>query len=321
MGSGEKPWFSAATLIDKYFLEEVQPYSKKRKVNMKSLLTLALVSLSIFVISVLFFPSRKEKPESTGASFPQTPAGGVSPLNDGVAVGGGTRQAKPGTFGEASTVGSASGVMAGGMSGRSRSSNQVIRRGANGNDPSAQIPMGQGVPARLVNAIHSTNTNSPVVAEITHDVFAHGVVSIPATTRAIGTGRYDEPSHRIQLQFHTLVYPDGDQHPLQGIGMMVDGSAGLEGDYHSGEAKRQFGRFLGHFISGMADGLKDRQAGGPLGMSYAPGSLKNGILTGVTQSAEEESRDISQDLTQTRAYMTLPAGLPFVLYFEREFTP
>ena len=213
------------------------------------------------------------------------------------------------------------GTTAGNSSARNRSANQVIRPGAGNGDPGASLPLGFSISVRLLNSILSTDTGSPVIAEIPDDVFSHSVLSIPAKTRAIGSVRFDEGTRRLQLKFNALVYPEGDQHSIQAVGMMADGSAGLDGDFHSGEASRQVSRFMGHFIGAMADGMKERNSGGPFGIPYEPGSVKNGILSGVSLSAEDEVKSMTESLGATKPTMTLPAGQVFLLFLEREYIP
>ena len=121
------------------------------------------------------------------------------------------------------------------------------------------------------------------------DVLAHNTQSIPAGTQAIGQATFEEGSKRIQVHFNTLVYPDGDQHGLQGVAMMGDGSAGLIGDYHSEGVRRELGNFFGNFISGFAAGMTDRTASGGMGIPYDVGSVKNGVLNGVAICTQDSS--------------------------------
>lgn len=324
MGKGQKRWFSPGAIIDQYFLDEKNPYSKRRPIKTKTLAWTLSGLVILFVLGVFLLGGDTEKKDHTTArpDFSVHANERVSPTNQGIALGeSGQDGKKRGLFAGFSGISLGSGGPAGGMSGRNRSANQVIRRGANGNDPGAQLSLGQGIPVRLLNAIRSSDSASPVIAEVTEDIYAHGILSIPASTRAIGAAHYDESSRRIQLRFQTFVYPDGDQHNVQAIGMMPDGSAGLDGDYQSGETKRQIGRLIGHFVSGMADGMKERQSGGQFGMAYEPGSLKNGLLGGVALSAEDQAKSFSDDLGRTKPFMTLPAGQTFILFLEREYVP
>lgn len=316
--------FFGKNVVDKYFLDRQCPYTKRRPLKLKTFYWVGGASLSLFVLAVLIFGEDPETKEAT-AQVPDYSVS-VSPADQNLAQveasPASSHGASSNAFGGGSGIGYGSGSAAGNMSARNRSANQVIRRGENGNDPSARLPMGHGVPARLLNAILSTDSSTPVIAEVTEDVFTHGTLSIPASTRVIGNASFDNASRRVQVRFHTFVYPDGDQHSVQGVGLMLDGSAGLAGNYHSGTAKRQFGRFVGNFVGGFAEGMKDRIASqGQSGVPYEPGSLRNGILNGVALSGQDQAKSISEDLSQSKAYMTIEAGQGFVIFLEREYLP
>lgn len=323
--------FFGRQVLDKYFLERQCPYTKRHPIKMKTLYVTAGGLLGLFVVAVIFLGGESEKEKSSAlipdysvrpSTITTNNAMAVSPVS-GTGTANGANRGGPGnSFGSPlSGIGYGGGAGAGSMSGRNRSANQVIRRGEGGNDPGSRLPMGYGIPARLLNVVRSTDAATPVIAEVTEDVFSHGTLSIPANTRVIGSASYDDASRRIQLKFNTFVYPDGDQHGVQGMGLMTDGSAGLDGDYHSGGMKRQVGRFLGNFISGFADGMKDRAAVGQSGIPFEPGSIKNGVLNGVNLSAQDQAKSYSEDLSQTKPFMTLNAGQTFVIFLEHEYMP
>lgn len=301
--------------IAHYFLEEEDPYSKRIGIRTKPLRWILGLTAGAFLLAILIFGGGPERPIKTEGAAPlPTSQPQASLANQGVALG---QPGSPLQSGRSYSYGGMGGI----ASTRSRSANQVIRRGAGGNDPGATLPLGTGIPVRLINAILSTDSASPVVAEVTDDVSAHGMVSVPAGARAIGSAQYDSSSQRIQLRFNTFVYPEGDQHSVQAMGMMPDGSAGLAGDYHSGEGSRQAGRLLSRLVSGVADGMKNRQTGGPFGLSYEPGSVKNGILNGIALSAEDQATAFSENLSGAKPTMTLPSGQTFILFLEREYIP
>ena len=113
------------------------------------------------------------------------------------------------------------------MASRSRNANQVIRRGANGNDPGANLSLGTTISATLATNILSTNSASPAIAIITKELLTPNGTSIPSGAKVIGGATFDEASRRIEIRFNTVVYPDGEQHSIQAIAMMPDGSAGI----------------------------------------------------------------------------------------------
>lgn len=205
--------------------------------------------------------------------------------------------------------------------GRNRNANQVIKRGANGNDSGAALPMGTTIPATLLSNVVTTNTSSPVIAIIPNEIQSNSGTSIPEGTKAIGGASFDEGGRRIQIHFSTLVYPDGTQHQIQALAMMNDGSGGVSGDYHSGDGTRQAGKFISYFVSGVAAGMKDQTSVGAFGSQTMPGSVKNGLLSGVALSSEDQAKSYSDGLTAEKASMTLNRGSSFLLFLEKEFLP
>jgi hypothetical protein len=313
---------SIKTKMAPYFLEEAGPFSKKANYKATNIKRAGLGLIFILILVLLF---SGEDPRKTNS--------GVVPSfqiqNQAAQAEGKSQSSQTSKSGAGGSFGSAlgSGGIGYGNSrasappSRNHSANQVIRRGANGTDPDSQLPMGYSISVKLINAIYSTNTGSPVVAEVTSDVSGHTGVSIPEHTHVIGEASFDESAQRIKVRFHTFVYPEGDQHSVQGLGLMADGSAGLDGDYHSGNGTRQLGRFLGTFVSGMADGMIERQSGGMFGSPYETASVRNGVLNGVTLSAQDQTKMVTDQLSQVKPSMSLPAGTQFLLYLEKEYSP
>jgi hypothetical protein len=305
------PGLRSSSKMAAWFLNEKKPYESRSTFNTKKIGWIFGGGVGIGIISVLFTPTEKAKQQDSQAQSPPTP----SQNQDEGEKERGERMAPPSDPTSGGRYTSNTGVA---MQSRNRNANQVIRRSSLNSDSLGMIPMGAATGAKLVNAVVSANSTSPVVAVIQSEQASE---AIPAGSRAIGNAKFDEQSKRISIGFHTIVYPDGEQHAVQAIAMMPDGSAGLEGDYSSGEGKRQVGRFFGYFIGGLAEGLKTKSQGSAFSSPFEPGSLRNGVLNGVSQSAEDQAHQYSDSMGNSQASMSLPAGLDFVFYFEREFNP
>ncbi len=297
-----------------YFTEESCPYTQKRTLNKKRVITLASALVVGFILYVLFCA---KDPESLIPFFDTKQAVTHSkvveePSKNSSAYVTGFYDGSPSNY-------NSGGI---GVPSRQRSANQVILRNGGSGDVGSRLPMGFGIPIKLVNAVHSSDSASPVIGEVRDDVFSVDgeTLVIPASTRVLGSAAFNAQDRRLQMRFHTFVYPDGNQVSLQGLAMMIDGTAGLIGDYHSNATKRQVGKFLGTFVGGFAEGMKEKTASGTSGTPYEVGSLKNGVLNGVARSAEDQTKTISEDLSESKPYMTLTAGQNFVLYLEKEFS-
>jgi type IV secretory pathway VirB10-like protein len=309
------------SLVNKTLFEEAKFASETRQkfklgtilIIFGSILTAVMVGIMVFTPNDNHRPARAPPKIDypTGASIPKDPNTSDASKNNNQRFAGGGGSGGYGASGKS-----------GNSQGRSRTANQVIRRGANGNDPGAQIPMGSVIRAQLINTIFSANTVSPVIAVTLQETATPDGFAIPQGTKILGSASFDDQSRRIQIQFQTLIYEDGSQHTFQGMAVMPDGSAGLSGDYHSGEGKRQLGEFFGNFVGGLADGMKDRSAsGGFYGGSIEPGSIKNGLLNGVAISASDESKNIATDMGNEKPSMTIQGGFQFLIFLQKEFIP
>ena len=298
--------------VHEYFIEETCPFTKRSRFNMRTLKR-TLLALAIIALCLLLYFGSDPAPDKKAFSGPNELAKKTpTPDNHSAAPPEGAHSVGFGDYATATAY-------KGGSANRSRGASQIVRR--SGSDPSAQLPMGTNIAVSLASSIRTSDGGAPVVAVVKDDVMAGGTVAIPVSTRVIGQSAYHDGDDRIQVRFHTFVFPEGDQHPVQAIAQMLDGSSGLEGDNHSGEATRQIGRFLGNFIGGMALGMQDHGTTGTFGIPYVVGSVKNGVLNGISSSVQDSGRSYSESLSRTRAYMTLSAGQSFLLFLEQAFTP
>jgi len=309
--------------MDRYFLEERCPYSQKRAFKSKNLKVFFAALLGVTVLFVLLLGSGAEKAAEkaeaisvTSGDVP-TQAASLARSNDGgISVGGsGWNVGETGM----SAIGRGSSLGGSSASPRQFGASQIVRGGEGGNG--FGLPMGSTVTARLLNTLLSSDSAQPVIAEIVEDAVWRNSVLIPAGTRAVGTASFDDAAKRLQLRFHTFIYPDGDQHPVQAMALLNNGSSGIPGDYHSGAAKKEAGRFMGNFVGGMAEGMKEREVAGQGGMAFEPGSLKNGILNGITVSSLDQAKSFSEGMQNVRPYLEVSGGTAFLLYLEKEYSP
>jgi len=295
--------------IDSYFLSEKCPFSGWRKPNWKRIKLCSGLVLFALVFGLLFWGPSPEKPhsETRELSGPpnQLPQATSVPSSDYLPRAP-IPENYPGSQGAARAP-------------RQYSASQLVRRGEGSGD---KLPIGSTIPGKLVNTVLSTDSNSPIIAEIPEDVLWKNAVMIPAGTRAIGQATMDDVSQRLQARFQTLVFPEGDQHPISAMALMGDGSSGISGDYHSRTFEKQGGRFLGNFVGGLAEGMKDRQsAGSQYGIVFEPGSIKNGLLNGLSASSFDQAKVLTDNAQNLRTYLEVKAGTSFVLYLEKEFGP
>jgi hypothetical protein len=292
--------------MDKYFLEETCPFTKRRKVKWKNVKFGGAALVALTIVALLAVTPDSDKQKADRSDSPTATAGRDS-LDEQQ-----NRSSQDDPFKDGSRTATAKPP-------KQYTASQIVRRQESGNSGDA-LPMGSTIPAKLVNSVLSTDSNSPVIAEIAEEVYWKGGVIIPSGTRAIGQGTLDDATERLQVRFHTLVFPEGDQHSISALALLADGSSGIAGDFHSRTFKKQAGRFFGNFVGGLAQGMKDKEAKGQAGIAFEPGSLKNGLLNGVASSSFDQAKSYSDDAEHLKPYLDVPGGTIFVLYLEKEFS-
>lgn len=303
--------FLKKSQVADFFLNEENPYSKKRTI--KAIHVAAV--LGVFAIFVLIAGSLLEKKDNEARATIQAAKDAKS-----------TTTPPPGTQSTSSDNQGYVSLNAGGMGSRSSmggqrqvSASQIIKRGESSADT---LPIGTQVSVQLTGRVESMDTNSPVTAVLLQDALSPvQALVIPKGTMVIGTGQLDVNRERLQIRFHTFVLPGGQQYSVSGLAMMPDGSSGLIGDFSSGQLKRNVSQFLGNFVGGLAQGMKDKSSSGQLGIPIEEGSLKNGVLNGVAHSSLDYAKSTSEQIGQTGASITVKSGTRFTLYLEREFHP
>jgi hypothetical protein len=307
--------------IDQYFLTEKCPFSQKRQLktgNIKIAAGLLLTGAIAFVLFAGGSAERQWKQSEAAMTKAEdvsnhgqasSPSGGEGSV--GMGGGWGAGQSNHSSYGHAGGAGG----------NRQYTSSQIVRGTEGGAGSGFGLPMGSTIPVRLLNTLLSSDASQPVIAEVLEDAAWRNSVLIPAGARVMGTASFDDAAKRLQIRFSTFVYPQGDQHPVSALALLSDGSSGLPGDFHSGTVKKEVGRFLGDFIGGLTDGMKDRQAGGQAGIAFEPGSLKNGLLNGISVSSLDQAKSLSEGMKDVHPYLEVPGGSVFVLYLEKEFTP
>lgn len=302
------------TQVADFFLDQENPYSKKRTLKLAHFgIAFGALAAIVLVAGSLLEKRDNENREKAQANLEikdserQAQAQGVQA---------GAAQDRYVSISQNIGMG---GYRGGSRTAQSRQMNasQIIQPGAS---LSGTLPMGSQIRAQVLGQVESADSNSPVTAVILADAMSPlDALVIPKGTTVIGNGQLDARRERLQVRFHTLVFPDGQQFSLSALAMMPDGSSGLAGNFSSGNFRKNVSQFLGNFVGGLAQGMKDKSSSGQLGIPVEPGSLKNGVLNGVAESSLSYAKTTTDDLAQGGASITVKAGTLFSLYLEREF--
>ncbi len=195
---------------------------------------------------------------------------------------------------------------------RKYTSSQLIKSESIDLDFDSFLPKGSTVHVRLSGNAKSLDTKTPVIAYTTENTFNENDLIIPKNTKLLGKAYLNKSSGRLCIDFDTLLLNGSNEIKIDAFSMMNDGSSCLKGIYKSGKAKKHSKKFLGNFISGLANGLKDR-SNNHHGESYTDVSVKNGALNGASESFSDwANSELDENIS---ASVLIPSGTEFKLYF------
>ena len=291
--------------IDQYFLTRDAPVSRIRRFDLKKIRIALLGIGSIALLVILFLPT--PEPEKVPAA--------VS-VDNNTSVSQSAPESSSNHDGDFYLSHSSAASLSGGRrSGYSRqlSASQVVK--PQGIGLGVGLSSGTIIPAKVINRIVTSDSRSPVIAVVTQDTTSQGGFSIPAGTKILGNAQSDPGSDRVQVAFHTMVFESGVEQAFSAVAVMPDGSSGIIGEYHSQMLKKEGGRFLSNFVSGFADGFKDRERGSVL--PFEPGNLKNAALGGIAESAGEQAKAYGEEMKHVNPFVTVEPGVAFMIFLER----
>ena len=184
----------------------------------------------------------------------------------------------------------------------------------------------------LVNAVESTNIETPIIGLITEDVWQAGRLVIPAGTEVHGLAQKTAARERIGSERQwVLVFQDGRELPLSGTVLdyapdgtkgdqwaETDGSAGLRGymiaaDKYA-EAKAVLAAMISagagafpqmtNIISPLTGGVTQVQNGG----------YQDAVAAGIQAGGQIYSQRLLEGLKNDPYYVRVPTGTTFYLY-------
>lgn len=292
--------------VDQYFLTADAPIGKYRRLDMRKIRNWLIGIGTVAIIGVLFMGNDE-------VNRPSAPVSADSDGNSSQSVNMIASSAqKEGDFylSGLSSLGTGNRRSS---AGRQLSASQIVK--AQGGGLGMGLSSGTNIPARLLNRIVTADSRSPVMAIITGEISSPSGLAIPVGTKILGNAQSEAGTNRVQVSFHTFVFENGIEQPFSGVAVMPDGSNGIAGEYHSQMLKKESGRFIGTFVSGFAQGFKDKEQGAIL--PFEPGGLKNAALSGLSESASEQAKAYAEEMKNIAPYVTVEAGTPFLVFLER----
>jgi type IV secretory pathway VirB10-like protein len=172
---------------------------------------------------------------------------------------------------------------------------QVIHKST---QPVCFIHPGFTFDAALITSILSFNAITPVIAETEYDITHLGKVIFPRGTKIIGSSNLVKTLDRVNVQFHTIVYPNGQWIPFQGLALHTDGSGGIPGIVKKEKAAVPARVLLR--TAGAATTIASQQP------------LAGEMIAGIAGEAGKE-------LQEKESYsITVKKGIPIIVYIIQE---
>jgi type IV secretory pathway VirB10-like protein len=138
------------------------------------------------------------------------------------------------------------------------------------------LPTGFTFDGILEGAIYSYNLLTPAIALTDEDVVYLNQVVIPRGSKLIGVVQVAHSVDRVNIDFHTCVFPDGQEIKLGALALSPDGSAGVKGKMENHKD-----------VYAATIAMQTIATGVQAGVAVAEPSITNSMLNGLTQAAAQ----------------------------------
>ena len=191
------------------------------------------------------------------------------------------------------------------------------------------LPYGRLLRCELVNAVDSTNIDTPIIGLVIEDAWNDGRVIIPAGTEVHGVAQKSAVRERIGSDRQWfLVFQDGRELPISGAVLDYaprdsdswaesDGSAGLRGFVVKSDKYAEAKAILASMISAGAGAFPETTTLlSPFGgaTQLGAGGIESAFSAGLQAGGQLYSKRLLERLERDPFYVRVPAGTTFYLY-------
>lgn len=192
-------------------------------------------------------------------------------------------------------------------------------------DPARTLPMGTNLIGKTLTTIDTRAADQVVKVLLPYGGRASAGGELPKNTILFGQIIYGGKGEKVFVKFTKGLLPGGHEFPVEAQALNPgDYSPGLAGRFH-GNADMRVASSLGlTMIAGMSDVLTERESLG--GGGFSPGSvtrkstMRNAIMHGISQVAQDEATRQAQAIGQEPQYVTVDAGTDLIVSLLRAFT-
>ena len=168
------------------------------------------------------------------------------------------------------------------------------------------VPLGIQALALLKTKIFSFNIENHVEAETVKDVYYLGKLRIPKGTKFFGAVSVLHSENRVNVRFHRLLLPWGEERTCQAVAHALDGSGGLKGKVNRHWLTKSFSILGKTALSGLTlFTVPNRQSAFSIDDQLR--------LTAASNLAQEGSREL--DTLKIDKSITVPGGIMIKIIF------
>lgn len=197
------------------------------------------------------------------------------------------------------------------------------------------VPYGRLLKCRLVNAVDSSNLQTPVIGLVEEDLIWAGQVIIPKNTEVHGMAQGATPTRdrigcgpdwklvlmepkynrRRELDLKCLAL-DANYNAEHDTWAITDGSAGLRGTVIDTTESKEFKLFMAAFLSGMSSSFRDTTTS-EFGTVQIMPNARNATLGGMSEVMNEYARTIREAIRRDGVFVRCTGNKEFYLYVQQ----
>jgi hypothetical protein len=191
-------------------------------------------------------------------------------------------------------------------------------------DPARTMPMGTNLIGKTLTTIDTRQADQLVKVLLPYGGRAKSGGNLPKNSILFGQVTYGGKGEKVFIKFSKGVLPSGEEFQVEAQVLSPgDYSPGLAGRFH-GNADMRVASTLGlTMVSAASNVLTEREAlggGGLLPGAVTPkATMKNALLQGVSQTAQDEATRQSEAIGQEQEYITVDAGTDLIVSLTKAY--
>ncbi len=305
--------------LQDYFLMEERPFVARREVNWKKVKIVAGIGIGIILIIIISVPQNEHESQPSQEIIRERSVSKINDdssdptietlqqLRDAQVSGGRVHTSLDYLYRANPSSESIPGVAT------QKNARMVLTR--EGGDTKSQVLAGSSIKVTISTGMTLSDQSLPVIGIVSRDVEFDGVTAIQSGSKIVGDAVFDQSSERINIQWNSIILPDGRQRPISAIGLGQDGEVGIEGRVNSKGYVNAVGQTLTKFVGAYASCSMNTGAFGE-----NKGGHANGLRSAFAQTATDRATALGEDLQKEKKWVHIKAGTSTKAVLKAPFT-